>query len=209
MGNGSDAGPQRPVRQRKRSEDRMADIIDAAEREIRSSGNLTLSINAISDALGVSRALVYAYFDDRNALLDAVLHRNLDRLDADGLNAASTSGDASERALACAVIYMRHVTTWGPVLHFIFRETPHSPVTLSAMSRRNAVLRRLAWSLRRDLALPLRDAILTVEMLTAIPEELGRLVDRGEINAAEGESVCRRLVSSALAALRPVRRAPA
>ncbi|PKP92604.1 MAG: TetR/AcrR family transcriptional regulator [Alphaproteobacteria bacterium HGW-Alphaproteobacteria-16] len=192
------------AQKRKRSGDRISEIVDLAEAQILAMGTLPLSIQAIADAMGSSRALVYAYFSDQNALIDAVLMRAIRRLDDAGFTEACRVGDAAERLVAATSIYLDHVVEHGPVLHHIGREVPRA-VTLSPAARgyRARMIHRLAGALKRDLSLPPREALILVELLAAIPEELARLIRRDELSIDDAHATNRRLVLAGIDSLRP------
>ncbi|MFL9841605.1 TetR/AcrR family transcriptional regulator [Sphingomonas sp. ST-64] len=189
---------------RKRSGDRISEIVDLAEAQILATGTLPLSIQAIADAMGSSRALVYAYFSDQNALIDAVMVRAIERLDEAGFTAACRTGDAADRLIAATSIYLDHVVEHGPVLHYIGREVPRT-VTLpeAVRSYRGTTIHSLAGALKRELSLPPREALILVELLGAIPEELARLVRRGELSCEDAHATNRRLVLAGIDSLRP------
>ncbi|OWV34367.1 hypothetical protein B5C34_13465 [Pacificimonas flava] len=200
---GAEADTRRTGR-RKRSEDRISEIVDLAERQIRDHATVELSMNDISGALGVSRALIYAYFEDQNALIDSVLKRELDRLASAGLLACAEESNILSAAGDAALIYMRHVATHGPTLHIILREVPHTSLVLGQLVRRNLMLGRFARRLHRSYHMAIREAIVAVEMLSAVPEELGRQLGRGELSPADADVTCRRLVEASLLSIRPV-----
>jgi len=54
---------------------RRDEILDAAERQIRSGGYDAMSVQALQDELGVSRGAIYHYFDSKEAILAAVIGR--------------------------------------------------------------------------------------------------------------------------------------
>jgi AcrR family transcriptional regulator len=54
---------------------RRDEILDAAERQIRTVGYDAMSVQALQDDLGVSRGAIYHYFDSKEAILDAVIER--------------------------------------------------------------------------------------------------------------------------------------
>jgi AcrR family transcriptional regulator len=56
--------------------------LDAAEREIRHGGAARVRLTDVAREVGVSHAALYKLFDDREALLDAVSARWLQRIDA-------------------------------------------------------------------------------------------------------------------------------
>lgn len=194
------SGPKR----RKRSPDRISQIVDLAEQQILETGSLPLAMNLISDAMGTSRALVYAYFSDPDALVETVLLRHFGMLIDQGLEETASKGAIDTRAVACANIYLRHVASRGNVIHNILREVPRG-VRLSkdATGLRNRLLRQLAGAARRDLVLRSDEALVFIAMLVAIPEELGRLVRRNELDLPDALGICERLVLSAVAGLRP------
>lgn len=192
------------AQKRKRSGDRISEIVDLAEAQILATGTLPLSIQAIADAMGSSRALVYAYFSDQNALIDAVLVRTIQRLDDAGFTTACRTGDAAGRLVAAASIYLDHVVEHGPLLHYIGREVPRA-VTLPEAVRgyRATTIRSLAGALKRELSLPPREALILVELLGSIPEELARLIRRGELSIDDAHATSRRLILAGIDSLRP------
>lgn len=201
-----DAGVRQVGRQRrKRSGDRIAEIVDLAERQILETGALPLSIHAISDAMGSSRALVYAYFSDQGELVEAVMDREIERLRQAGLFEAIDKGSGSERLLAACDIYLQHIVQWGPVLHYVMRQAPRA-VRLSPAARRarGGLVHVLGGALRAELALSARETVALIEMLVAIPEELARLVRRGEVGLEDARATCRRLLAAGVDSLRPV-----
>jgi AcrR family transcriptional regulator len=73
------AQPPRTRTRLARSE-RRDQIVDAAVEVVRSRDPADVTFEAIADAAGVSRALLYNYFPDRQSLLDAVEERHLAEL---------------------------------------------------------------------------------------------------------------------------------
>jgi len=61
-------------------EERRELLVDAASQVFRGRDPATVTFEEIADAAGVSRALVYNYFGDRQGLLEAVSRRSIDRL---------------------------------------------------------------------------------------------------------------------------------
>jgi|GEM_PF-739019 len=190
---------------RKPSGDRIAEIIDRAEHQLLETGALPLSIHAISKEMGSSRALVYAYFSDQRELVDAVVDRAIERLRAEGLDAAISAGSGSERLLAACDIYLAHIVRWGPVLHYVMRHNPRT-ARLSPAARRTraGILRLLGGAMRSELDLSAAETMALIEMLVAIPEELARLVRRGELDLSDARATCRRLLLAGMESLRPV-----
>lgn len=190
---------------RRRSPDRIAEIIELAEAQIRDTGTLPLSMNAISEAMNASRALVYAYFSDSDALVEAVLTKHFDSLFAAGIGEAAGRGSVTERGTACARIYLDHVIAHGNVIHNILREVPRSVrLHAAATRRRDRLLRTLIRAARLQLGIIVAEAVVLIELLAAIPEELGRMARRHELTNDQAAEICERLVRSGIEGLQPV-----
>lgn len=189
---------------RKSSSDRRAEILEAATQLIVETRSLPLSMNDIGERIGASRGLVYAHFSDQDAIVQAVLAEHFALLEESGLDRAAGQGGVAERGVAIADIYLRHVAQHGPVLHVILRDAPHGVSLLPGATRpRNRSLRALANLARRELRLTSAEAIVLVELLIAIPEELGRLARAAEIDLQDAAAICERLIRSSIEALRP------
>jgi AcrR family transcriptional regulator len=65
------------ARTRLAREERREQIVDAAAEVFRGRDPAEVTFEEIADAAGVSRALVYNYFGDRNGLVEAVYRRNV------------------------------------------------------------------------------------------------------------------------------------
>jgi AcrR family transcriptional regulator len=95
------AGDVRP-RTRLAREERRALLVDAATQVFDGRDPAGVTFEEIADAAGVSRALVYNYFGDRQGLIEAVARRASDRLSGRVTEAlASTRG--LREALAAAI----------------------------------------------------------------------------------------------------------
>src|SRR5262252_9657732 len=83
-------------------EERRELLVDAASHVFRDRDPAAVTFEEIADAAGVSRALVYNYFGDRQGLIEAVARRASDRLSGRVTEAlASTRG--LREALAAAI----------------------------------------------------------------------------------------------------------
>ena len=88
-------------------------ILDAAEDVFRSRPPAEVTFEAVADAAGVSRALVYNYFGDRSGLLAAVELRSLDRLDRTLRAALDPTRSPSEQIRPLALAYRELARTDG------------------------------------------------------------------------------------------------
>ena len=95
------AGPDRP-RTRLAREERRALLVDAATAVFDGRDPAGVTFEEIADAAGVSRALVYNYFGDRQGLIEAVARRASERL-SERVTAALAATRGLREALAAAI----------------------------------------------------------------------------------------------------------
>lgn len=89
-------------------------ILDAAEIVLRDRAPADVTFEAVADAAGVSRALVYNYFGDRNGLLAAVELRTLERLDGELLATLDPQLRPAEQLRPLAGAYLAFARANGP-----------------------------------------------------------------------------------------------
>jgi AcrR family transcriptional regulator len=113
----------------------QAAILDAAEVMLVADGLATARIDAIAARAGVSVGTLYNHFADREALIAAVMDRNLETmledLEAVELQPAPTTQEDLRRFLAC---FDRHFADHGPFIALMMNMGPQTP----------------AWACRRD-----------------------------------------------------------
>lgn len=95
-----------PTRTRLDPRTRRAQILDATETVLRERPPGELTFEAVAEAAGVSRALVYNYFGDRNGLLAAVELRTLGQLNAQLHATVDTSLDPADQLRPLAIAYL-------------------------------------------------------------------------------------------------------
>ncbi|TYP90502.1 TetR family transcriptional regulator [Blastococcus xanthinilyticus] len=141
-----------------------------------------VSIEAVAQRAGVTRAVIYQHFDDLQALLEAVVDREMSQAQEQVTPTTPTdlgSGAASDillRGLAAFLTAVRdHPRTWRLVL----MPPEGAPELLGrriARGRRT-VLRQLAVAVEGGLSgSAVGDAELTAHLLSAISDEYARLV---------------------------------
>ncbi len=95
---------------------RREQIVQAAARLFEGRGTSEVTFEEISDAAGVSRALVYNYFGDRGGLLAAVYLHHFADVNQRLREAASVSDDPEARTRALIAAYIEiasdHPNTW-------------------------------------------------------------------------------------------------
>ncbi|MGA0605112.1 TetR/AcrR family transcriptional regulator [Phenylobacterium sp. VNQ135] len=192
------------ARQRLSPEVRRRQLVEAAARLLLERGHLPLPMEALADAAGVSKGLVYGYFPSQWDLFNAVLLEELAALEADGLDQVLAEGGLAARARACVDLYLRHVAARGPLVHYILRDSfMAGHIAPDARKLQDRLLRTFGRLLRRELRLPPKEAIAVISMVVAMPEEMGRLVWQGELQLDRAREMAGRLVDSSVAALRP------
>ena len=198
------AARNRPRRGRRLApEARRETLLQAAAELVLEQGFLPIGVQDLADAAKVSKALVYRYFPEPHDLYNALVERGFDELTAAGLEDAARRPELAEAAVAAADLYFRHVAGAGPVIHIILRDRfMAGRLSARAAAVRNRLARRLARDLRRDFGLPLRECVACVSLGLTLPEECGRLVYQGELDAERGAQVCRELVLGVLDAAR-------
>lgn len=171
-------------------------ILDAAEAVLVEDGLGVARIDAIAARAGVSVGTLYNHFADREALIEAVSHRNLqqilDALQAVEANPAPTTRDDLHGFLGC---FEQHFRSHGPFIALMMNLGPEVPAGACKRDAFLAELRRVAQAivdrgiargeLRADqpellaLALPALGRLFLIKALTAtaLQVELTPLID--------------------------------
>jgi AcrR family transcriptional regulator len=202
------ARDQRP-RLRLATNARREQLLDAAAQLIVEQGFLPLPLERLARMAKVSKALIYAYFPTQHDLFNALLTREIGTLKAAGLDAASRRKKLEDAAVDCTMIYFDHVAEHGPLLHILFSDLFMSGrIDRTLLRERDAIARRVARLARRVLGLTAKEAIASVNMVLAMPEEAGTLVFSKEADPGMVRELCRTLTLSALKALKATARGP-
>ena len=141
-----------------------------------------ISVEAVAKRSGITRALVYQHFRDRQALLEAVIDRETSRALAQVSETTLSdlsSGDPQELMLESLGSYLQavrdHPSTWRLVL----MPLEGAPATLRRRIARGraTVLERMTEAVRPALQRgELNDVELTASILSAIADEYARLI---------------------------------
>ncbi len=162
---------------------RREQLLDVTTEIIGEHGFHGMSIESVARRAGITRAVVYQHFDDLQALLEAVVEREMSRALAQVSETALTDlsdGDPRELMLESLRAYLGavrdHPTTWRLVL--MPPEGAPEVLRKSIARGRGSVLARLAQAVRpalRPEGEPL-EAELTASVLSAVSDEYARLV---------------------------------
>ncbi|MDG6078847.1 TetR/AcrR family transcriptional regulator [Erythrobacter litoralis] len=182
-----------------RESDRAQQMLSAAEALMRDHRSLGFSLNEVAERVGVTRSLLYAYFDGVPAILDQIFQDHLQRLE-DAIRPIM-DGDRPyrDKMVDAYVAYLVYLVEAGPILQILLRERQQDN-PLGEGSRRGfqRFLRYLARHTTRALTLEAREAFVLLELNAAIPEALARLVRAEEIEMATARDTCSRLISASL-----------
>jgi len=181
---------------------RREQVLAVAERLVLARGSLNISLNAIAEELGVSRSLLYVYFESVPQIVDALFFEQASNLDRLVGQMQAAHADFRPRILALFRGYMLHLAQRGHLIQIVLRER-HQDNPLQQESSRlfRHILLTVARDVAQELQLEPRAAFVTLELLSAIPEALARLVRHGTVDEAVAMTTCERLLGAALDAL--------
>lgn len=97
------------------ADQRRLQLLDAARAVVARAGLSGLTMESLASGAGVSRALVYQHFADRESLLLALLEAEWDWLDERIVPALADTDDLAERAAAAVRPYFDAKSERGPV----------------------------------------------------------------------------------------------
>lgn len=186
---------------RLKGEERREAILAAAGRALADQGFLPLPYEAIAREAGISKALIYAHFATQASLYNGLLEQRLGEL-ADEL-ALIPAGNFEDLAVAAALAYFDEAAEHGAMLNVLLTDGYlDSERSAAARRTRDALWRRFVRASRAYVRLPADERVAALAMILAIPEDLGRLVYRGELAAERARDLCGDLVRSAVRGLR-------
>ncbi len=186
---------------RLKGEERREAILAAAGRALADQGFLPLPYEAIAREAGISKALIYAHFATQASLYNALLEQRLGEL-AEEL-ALIPPGDFEDEAVAAALTYFDEAAEFGPMLNVLLTDGYLDGERSDAARRlRDSLWRRFVRDSRGYVTLPSEERVAALAMILAIPEDLGRLTYRGELDPERARSLCGDLVRSAVRGLR-------
>jgi AcrR family transcriptional regulator len=164
--------------------ERREQLLDVTKELVGKQGFHDLSIEAIAKRAGITRPVVYAHFEDLDALLEAMLEREarraLGQLAAILPTALPDDGARSEALLAALRGYLETIqadpVTWRLVL--MPPEGAPSVLRETVENGRDAVVAALAQVVGSGLApeRPSPDPELTARLLSALSDEAARLL---------------------------------
>lgn len=179
-------------------------VLKTAEALIIQKRSLAISFNEIAAILGVSRSLLYVYFDSVPSIIDALFLAHAKDLETRIEPALQKQAPFRARAVEANLAYLEYVVEAGPLLQLVLRER-HQDSPLGDNSRRmfRTILRRIASEVAGGLRVTAREAFVFLELTSAIPESLGRLARENQIDIETARSTCERLVGVSIDTIVP------
>jgi AcrR family transcriptional regulator len=151
-------------------------ILDAAERLYTERDQASIGMNEIARAAGCSRATLYRYFENREALRTAYVHRETHRLGREIVARTGAIEDPRERLVTSVLVTLRMVRD-SPALASWFAHT--RPPIAGELAEQSEVITALAAAFvnslgREDVAVVQRRARWMVRVLTSLLMYPGR-----------------------------------
>jgi AcrR family transcriptional regulator len=113
-------------------------LLDAAAEIVADEGVAAVSMDRVARVAGVSKALVYAYFPNQTALLQAVVLRETDRINALQWEATKAATDFPDFVRRTTHVALSHIEARGIFMQRLLAE----PSVAIAVEARNAEVRR-------------------------------------------------------------------
>ena len=190
------------MEERREEQDRGEQVLAAAERIMLQSGAATISFNDIAAEVGVSRSLLYTYYDGVPEIVDELFRRRVSELQALIEETEAGQTDFGRRIDTIFLSYLAHLVERGPIASLILRERKQdSSLSEESSQLFRRVLHHLARDVSQNLNLGPRESFVLLELLAAIPESLAKMVREDQVSSEVAEQTCSRLVSAAVAAM--------
>jgi TetR/AcrR family transcriptional regulator, fatty acid biosynthesis regulator len=200
--------PRQPkTRTRLAPEERRVQILECAARLITSEGLDVLSMERVADEAGVSKALVYAYFDSRKGLLAQLLEADLNRIQAEQARAAQGAQTFPDLVKATTHIALSEIEQRGPLLRRLLNEPSLTgAVGLVRMRGHDANARYLARRIQREFDLTHGQALKLTEIGLGLTIAAGELIQRGGALRDEiEETTCAMIIGAVRAGAEKIR----
>ena len=195
--------PVRNVRRRLDPEVRKQMILDKAAAVVASEGVAAATMDRIAREAGVSKPLVYAYFQNATSLLQDLLLREQRRLWEQQSMAVSGAGDFDDLVRQTTRTYLIHVEQSGMLIQRLMNEPSLAEVFQeNERQERQRVVEFLVTEMSRTLKIPREIAGLVIELSLGMTGAAGELVSRGQVSRKKIEEILVCLYKGNTAALR-------
>ena len=180
-----------PAKQQRRysPEVRRSMILDTAARIIVDQGVAGLSMEQISRGAGISKSLMYKYFDNLNDLLSELLHRELKGLRRQEIKAAESATTFEELVRNITHEYLKYIGERGMVIQRLQSEPSISDMHDPTDYGRTSSIDYFAPIVSNHFGLPLDVARALTDISYGIPAAAGEFLLKGEMPIEEVEDL--------------------
>ncbi|MEM7327685.1 MAG: TetR/AcrR family transcriptional regulator [Pseudomonadota bacterium] len=192
----------KPRRQRFAPEKRRALILDFTADIVAKEGVAQLSMERIGKEAGVSKSLVYNYFDNLTELLRELLERELKSLRRLQFEAAEAATTIEEIIQNITHVYLKYISERGLIIERLQAEPSVSDLSDPTEYSRDGAVSYLAEILSEHLDLPYELAVSVTDISFGLPASAGEHLLR---TGADLEKIEKLTVSMILGSLLMVR----
>ncbi|MBL0088974.1 MAG: TetR/AcrR family transcriptional regulator [Ideonella sp.] len=197
----SDAAPTRR-RQRLAPEERAGQILDFAARLIIDEGLTELSMERLGREAGISKALIYNYFPNRNDLLRALLEREMEVLRERQVEQTRAATSFRDLVYRTTRTYVAQVKERGALLQRLWAETAVArTVAEENVRKREEALRFMVRQVVKVYGLPKDVATSAVDMGMAMTEAAAQHLPSSHNDVDFATNICVTLLIGGLEAL--------
>jgi TetR/AcrR family transcriptional regulator, fatty acid biosynthesis regulator len=189
-------------RQRLAPEARAAQILDAAAQLLLNEGFTEVSMERLGREAGVSKALVYNYFPNRNELLRALLQREMGLLRESQSRQAKAAESFEDLVRRTTRLYIDNMKSRGPLLRKLWAEPAVARSLEEEHQRsRNETMLYLSRRVSREYGLPRHVALSAVDMGMALTEAAAQHLAQSNDDVEVTTEICVTLLLGGMAAL--------
>jgi TetR/AcrR family transcriptional regulator, fatty acid biosynthesis regulator len=196
------ATPAASRRRRLAPEARAAQILDAAARLLMAEGFTEVSMERLGREAGISKALVYNYFPNRNDLLRALLEREMGLMRESQAVAVRQAESFEELVRRTTRLYIENMQSRGALLRKLWAEPAVARSLADENLRgRDKAMRYLARKVAAEYTLPPDVALSAVDMQMAMTEAAAQHLSQSHDDVDFATDICVTLLLGGLQAL--------
>lgn len=189
-------------RQRLAPEERASQILDCAARLVLAEGFTEVSMERLGREAGISKALIYNYFPNRNDLLRALLEREIDAMRVRQLGELRVAEDFHDLVRRTTRNYVAHVKERGALLQRLWAEPAVArSVADKHLKGRDETMRYFAKQVSQRYGLPKDVALSAVDMQMAMTEAAAQHLSQSHDDVDFATDICVTLLFGGLEAL--------
>lgn len=196
------AEPAARRRQRLAPEARAAQILDVAAQLLLDEGFTEVSMERLGREAGISKALVYNYFPNRNDLLRALLEREMGLLRESQAVAVKSAESFEDLVRRTTRLYIENMQSRGALLRKLWAEPAVARSLADEDQRaRHKAMQYLARRVAREYGLPHDVALSAVDMQMAMTEAAAQHLQQSHDDVDFATEICVTLLLGGLEAL--------